>query len=202
MTISTFLNMLPTWEASGVCTEHTVLIISVRCGRYDTVGGKDDRTIESGKFLFLFPPGITVITHQMLVLLETWIIMCRKHFSVGIHINTRSFCLFQQVFYILQVMTGYQDTGILTHTDIHFRNLGITISLCIGLVEQCHHIHTILACLQYKTYQTLHISSRIGYHGECLHHEVDNLFIMFIQTISMLIIGSHALESEYSEFLE
>ncbi|MNW57900.1 hypothetical protein D3C74_357330 [compost metagenome] len=66
--------------------------------RNDTVGCHQNRAVESGEFLRLFPPGVAVIANKVAVFLESRIIMGGQHLAVGVDVDAGSFGLYQQLF--------------------------------------------------------------------------------------------------------
>ena len=56
-------------QAAGSCDVNTILVAGICTWRNDTVTCEQDRTVETFKFLFLLPPGVSVVSCQMLVLL-------------------------------------------------------------------------------------------------------------------------------------
>ena len=57
-----------------------------RTGRDKAVGRKQDNSIECLEIGCLFPPGATVVSYKMLILLESRVIMCGKHLAMCIDI--------------------------------------------------------------------------------------------------------------------
>ena len=72
--------------------EDTVSVAGFR--RHQTVGGKQDRSRDIGKFLLLIVPGGAEVAFQMWIGLQLWISVSRKHFAVGVNVDTFAFCLF------------------------------------------------------------------------------------------------------------
>ena len=98
------LNMLPARETRRVGGKHAVFIRGFRCGRHNAVGGKHDGTVEGLELFFLLPPCVAIVTHEVFVFFELWIIVCGQHFAVGINIHSRTFCLLKQLLNVLQVV--------------------------------------------------------------------------------------------------
>lgn len=104
--------------------------------------------MERFKFIFLFPPCIPIISHKVWIFFKSRVVVCRKHFRVCIDIYASSLSLFQQHFQVFQIMTGYENGRVVSDADIDFGNFRITISFCVGFVEESHAIHTIFADFQ------------------------------------------------------
>src|SRR5699024_7810969 len=47
---------------------------------YNTVSRKENWSVKGFKFFLLLPPGITIVTHKVIVFFEIRIIMSRQHF--------------------------------------------------------------------------------------------------------------------------
>ena len=134
MPVGIFLDVFPTGEARRVHRKHAVLVVGFWRRRHDTVGGKHDRTIECAELFFLFPPRVAVVSNQMLILFQFGIIVSGQHFAVGVHVNARSFGLFQQVFDVVQVVSRNQNARVLAHADVHFGYFGVAIRCGVGLI--------------------------------------------------------------------
>ena len=91
--------------------------------------------VETFKFFFLFPPGISIVSCQVLVFLQLRIVMCGKHFAVGIYIYSCTFGLFQQFFEVFQVVSADKNTRIVADADIYFGDFGISVAACIRFVQ-------------------------------------------------------------------
>ena len=84
----------------------------------------------------------------MRILLESRIIVRWEHFGVRVHIYTGTGGLLQQHLEVPQIVSGNQNPGGLANTEVDRRDFRITISLCIGFVQQCHAGNTILSGFQ------------------------------------------------------
>ena len=129
----------------------------------------------------------------MLVLLELRIVVGRKHLAMGIDIDARAFGLDEEIFDILQVVTGDEDARIAACADVHPGEFRITVCLGVGLVEECHHIHAVLSCFEHHAQQRVHISIRVTDGGECTAHEADDLAVLFSQMGCVLVVCCHTL---------
>ena len=194
--------MAATRITGGVGRENLVAIRRVGCGWYDTVGGEDNRTVEGGKLLALLPPRITIVTCKVSVFLECRIIMSRQHLAVRVDIHTRTLGLAQQFLQIVQIMSADQDTRILAHSDVHFRNLRMTVRFRMCPVEQCHHLYAHGTCFQCQCRQFGHGKIPHGGLAECPLQERMNTLVLISQTDGMIVIGRHSLQSVEHQFLK
>ena len=154
------------------------------------------------ELLFLLPPSITVVTHEVLVFLQLGIVVCRQHLTVGIDIDTRALGLLQEVSNIVEVVTTDENTRTLTYTNVHLCDLRLTVSSCVCLVEQCHHVNTVFTSGEKQLQQTVGSSVGVGDTSQSLSHEAGDSLIALSQTCCMLVVSSHAFESEYDSLLE
>ena len=105
-----------------------------RTGRDKAVGRKQDNSVECLEIRCLFPPGATVVSYKMLILLESRVIMCGKHLAMCIDIYACTFGLFQQVLNVSQVVPTDKYTRVLSYADIHFRNFRVAIGGSIRFI--------------------------------------------------------------------
>ena len=84
----------------------------------NTVGCQENRAFEGREFRPLFPPGAPVVACKMGVLFKCGIRIGREHFTMGVYIHSGPFGLFQEFLHILEIVTGDQDPGIGSDTDI------------------------------------------------------------------------------------
>ena len=151
-----FRDIMCAFQSAGSCDINTVFVSSVRTRGNDTVTGKQDRTVETFKFFFLFPPGISIVPRQVFVFLQLRIVMCGKHFAVGIYVYSRTFGLFQQFFEVFQVVSADKNARIVADTDINFSDFGISVAACIRFVQLCHSGYAMFPCFQSQLYQLFH----------------------------------------------
>ncbi len=57
---------------------------------------------------------------------------------MGVHIHTRSFGLFQELFHVLEIMTGDKGSRVASDTDIDLGDFRISIGGCVCLVKKGH----------------------------------------------------------------
>ena len=91
-------NVFPSWESRSVSSKDFVFVGGIGKRRYDAVGGEENRTIKSRKLCTLLPPRISVVAHKVLVFLESWIVVRRKHLAMGVDVYALPFRLFEQLF--------------------------------------------------------------------------------------------------------
>ena len=202
MSVGTRFNVLATRISGRVSGKHTLLICCIRERRHNTVGCKHNRTVERRKLLTLLPPRVSVVANKMLVLLESRIIVCRKHFAVRIYIHSRSLGLFQQVFDVMQVVSADQNTRILAHPDIHLCNLRIAVTGRICLVEQCHHLDTHLSRLHHLRHPFVGCQSADSNFRQCRLHERMNFPVAIPQTHGMFVISRHTFQTVNKQFFQ
>ena len=124
--------------------------------RNDTVCGHQDWSVKWLELFLLLPPSISVVSCEVLILLKEWIVVGRKHLGVGVNIYTGAFCLVKEHFQILKVMSGNQNSGIVTNTDIYGSDFRISVSGSICSVKKSHTLYAGLTGLQGKGYQIVY----------------------------------------------
>ena len=134
MPIGVGFDMFPTRETRRVHRKHAVFVVGFWRRRHDTVSCKHDRTIKCAELFFLFPPCVAVVSNQMLIFFQFGIIVRGQHFAVGVHVNARSFGLFQQVFDVVQVVSRNQNAWVFAHADVHFGYNGVAIRCGVGFI--------------------------------------------------------------------
>ncbi len=117
--------------------------------RHDAVGGEQDGAVEGIELFLLLPPGVAVVAHQVIVLLERGIVVRRQHLTVGVDVDTGILALLEQLFQVLEVVSGDQDAGASADADVHLGQLGLAVSRGVRLVEQGHDGDGGLACLHH-----------------------------------------------------
>ena len=169
-------------------------------GGDNAVGGHKDGALEGLEFLLLLPPGVAVVAHKVGVLLEGGIVVGGEHLTVGIYVHPGALGLLQQHLQVPQIVTGNQDAGVLAHTDGYLGNLGVSVGLGIGLVQQRHPLHAVLAGLhgqgnQIVCGQAVIQSGRQGPLEKSIH-----LAVVLKQGIGVLGVGGQALQAVGDEF--
>ena len=70
-----FGNISCTFQSAGTGNVDTVFVVCIRAGRYNTVTGKQYRTVEAFKLFFLLPPGVSVVSGKVFILFELRILV-------------------------------------------------------------------------------------------------------------------------------
>ena len=83
--------MLATRETCGTGGPEAIFITF--CRRNNAVGRHQNRPVKFLEFLFLLPPGVSIVACKILILLKGRIVMRRQHLGMGVHIHTASLCL-------------------------------------------------------------------------------------------------------------
>ena len=174
VSVRSSLYMFPSRVSCSVSSKYSILVRSLWRGRNDTVRSENNWSIEGIELLFLLPPGITIVTNQVLILLQLWVVVSWKHFTMGVNINTCALGLLQKVFYILKIVTANQDTWLLTYTDIDLCKLWVSVDFRIGFVKQCHDINSEFACCEHTIEQCFHARIRVSNRIKRFTHEVDD----------------------------
>ncbi|MNE25471.1 hypothetical protein D3C80_1188020 [compost metagenome] len=184
--------MLYTREAGIACCIQTVFIAVLR--RHDAVGRHQNRTVEAGKLLVLFPPGITVVADKVTVFLKGRIIVGRQHLAVCIHVHPGAFRLLQQLLHVLQVMSADQNPRITAYADVNLGDFRVAVCGCIGLIKQSHHINAVLAAFQNQSGK-LSCAQRVIQRGsEAFFHKSMCAGITEAQHCRMLHVSRHPLQ--------
>ena len=97
--------------------EEAILVAILR--RNNAVRRHEDRTVELLKLLFLQPPRIAVVAHEVIVLLECGVVMRGDHLAVRINIDARALRLLQETLKILEIMPRNEDAGTIADTELH-----------------------------------------------------------------------------------
>ena len=194
-------DVLPTRITGGIGSENTILIIGVGQWRYNAVGSKYYRAIERTEFFFLTPPCVAIITHEVLIFLEYWIVVAWEHFAMGVDINARPFSLLEELFEVAQVMPRDENTRTVAHSDIDARDFGITIRSGVGLVEQRHSRNAIFAHAKHERIERIGRGIGVGDVVKSFAHKCDKAVVAMSQAGSVFIIGCYSFEAEHYDFL-
>ena len=92
-TILSIRNMLHSCISNCSSGKYPIFIAIPR--RNKTICSHKYGTIKFFKLFILFPPGITIISYKMFILLKSWIVISRQHLTMSININSSSFSLLQ-----------------------------------------------------------------------------------------------------------
>ena len=111
------------------CCEDAVGIACLR--RHQAVRREQYRSGDSGKFFLLILPGRSEVALQMRVLVQLWIGMSGKHFTMGVDVDPFSFGLFEKLLQIIKIMSRDNDerTFFNGQTDLSRRR----IAVCLGI---------------------------------------------------------------------
>ena len=169
-------------------------------GWNEAVGGQQDRSVKAFKLLGLLMPCTTVICHQIRIFFQFRIAVGCQHLSMGIDIHSGSLCLFQKHLQITKIMAGNQDSGVLSHPDIHFRCHRISIGFGIGFIQRGHGQHAIVSDFQGTGDQLSAADLIIIEHGQHAFHEFRKAFIPGTQHVGMIGISSQPLQSVHDQF--
>ena len=89
-----FGNMFGSRIARGICGEKLIQVCVVILKGNDTVGGHEYGTVEGLELLVLMPPGTAIVSYEVVIFLESGVVVCRKHLAMSIDVNTCPLCLF------------------------------------------------------------------------------------------------------------
>ena len=126
--------------------------------------------------------------------------MRRKHFGVRIDIHTGSGSLFQKHLEVPQIVSGNQDPGVLANTEVDRRDFRITISLCIGFVQQCHAGNTILSGFQSQGDEVIERKRIVQSFCKSALQKCIDLLIILKQGIGMFRVCRQAFQTISDEF--
>ena len=130
------------------CTGGVEAVFIAVLRRHDAVGRHKDRSVEALKLFFLFPPCISIVADEVRILLESRIVVGRKHLGMGVYIYTGSLCLDQQHLKVAQIVAGNQNARALADTNVYTGHFRMTVSAGIGCIQQSHTLHTVFSGLQ------------------------------------------------------
>jgi len=121
--------------------------------------------------------------------------MSRKHFAVGIDINSCSYCLLQQVFHIAEVMAGNQDARVFAHTGIYRGDFGMTIGGGVSFVKQCHCLDGDSTGFKHQCSQFV-CRQLFGERRKPFYIKSIDIVIMIIEHCCMVCIGGKSLQTK------
>ena len=185
--------------ARHACGKELVSVGVVLFQRHQAVGGHENGTVERFELLVLFPPGVAVISHEVIVFFKGGIIVCRKHFAVGIYVHPGAFGLFEKILHIPKVMAADENARIVPNADIHLGDFRIAVGRGVGLVQKRHGLYGFLSCLEHQSRHGIH-RKILGGGGEGGHEEIVDLGIFIIQYRRMFRIGGDSLEPYDEQF--
>ena len=118
-----------------------------------------------------------------------------QHLRVGVDVHPGALGLLQKHLQIPQIMPGYQDARILPHADLYPGDLRVAVAAGIGLIQQGHALHAVLARLQHQSRQFLQGQTVIQRGSQSTLQERIHLLIGAQQSVGMLGVGSQPLQS-------
>lgn len=96
---------------SGRVRISLVLRLPVRLhGLDEAVRSQDDRAREGGEVDLLVLPSTSVVSDEVLELLELRVAVGWEHFTVSVNVYSSSFGLYQEVVEVVDIVPGNEDT--------------------------------------------------------------------------------------------
>ena len=176
--------------------EYTIRIAGFR--RHQAVGRKQDRSRNVSEFFLLIVPCGTEISFQMRISFQFRICVCRKHLTVGIDIDSFSFCLFQKKLQVFQVVPADHDKRSFFYCEGNSDRNRITVGLCVCLIQKRHAFQVDLAHFHYKGEELLHVQIFADGKHSFIEESVD-FFVGISQYHSVVRICRHSSESEQNQ---
>ena len=164
-------------------------------GGHDAVGGHEDGAAEGLELLLLLPPGVAVVAHEVGVLLEGGVVVGGEHLGVGVHVHPGALGLLQQQLQVPQVVAGDQNAGVPAHADVDPGDLGIAVGGGVGLVQEGHALHAVLARLQGQGGELVAGEAVVQGGGQGLLQEGVHRGVGLAQGICVLGVGGQALQA-------
>ena len=195
-------DMLEAGITGGVGSEHAVLVVGVGQGRHDAVGREENRPVEGAELFALFPPGVAIVAHEVLILLEGRIVVTREHLAVCVDVHTLVLGLFQQVLQVAQVVTADEDSRTVAYADVHPCHLGLSVTGGVGCVEQRHGLHAEFTGLHHEVDQLVDRRLAGGDSCQCMLHELMDGLVVVVKTHRMFQIRCHTLQSVDHQLLQ
>ena len=186
----------PTGHAGGV----NAILIGL-FNRGNTVGGHQNRAVKGGELLVLQPPGVTVIADEMIIFLESRIIIGRQHFAVGININTSACGLLEEFFHVFEIMAGDQNTGVVAHTNVDTGDFRIAVGCRMGLIEQGHGRHGDLTTFQHLANHFIDTQVARG-RSKGRNHEIVDFRLLKTEHRSVIGVSCHPLKTVNQQFTQ
>ena len=70
--------------------------------------------------------------------------MPREHFTMRVHVYSRTFSLTQKILQVVQVVSADQDTRILPYSDVYLCQFRMSVAGGVGTVQQGHYLYSVL----------------------------------------------------------
>lgn len=119
-----------------------------------------------------------------------------------VHVHSRAFRLLKQFFEVFQVVPADEDTRIVAHSDVHFRNLRIAVCARVGGIEHSHRRYAVPSRFQRQPDKFLHADVRACELHQRMLHESENLRRFVSQIAGVFGIGGHSLQSVVHQLLQ
>ena len=156
--------------------------------------------MEGLELFLLLPPGIAVVAHKVGVFLESRVVVGGQHLGVGVDVHPGAGGLLQQHLQVPQVMAGHQNAGVGPHADVDPGDFGVAVGRGVGLVQQGHARHTVLAGFQGQGHQVVGGQAVIQRGGQGALQKGVHLGVVLQQGVGVLGIGGKSLEAVGDQF--
>ncbi len=165
----------------------------------EAVRGHQDRPVEGLELLVLLPPGVPIVPDEMAVLLERRVVIGRQHFAVRVDIHAGSLRLLEEFFHVAEVMAADQDARIAANADVHFRDFGVAVRGCVGLVQESHGFDSLFPGFHNHSD---HLVDRqvLRRRRQRLHEEVVNGFVLIAEHRGMIGVSRDTLQADDEQF--
>ena len=180
----------------------TVGVSGILAWRHDTVGSKYEAAVECLEFIHLFPPCVAIVSGEMRIFLEEWIILSGEHLGVCIYIHSCSGGLFEEFLKVVEVMPGYEDTGVIAYAYIHLCDLGVAISSGVRAVKESHSFHAALAHIEHKLHELIDSDILAAHLFEHFLYICVDIVILIFEVGGMAGISSRTLGTIYSQLFQ
>ena len=101
--------------------------------------------------------------------------------------------LLRQLLQILQIMAGYQNTGVLSDANIYLGDLRISVSACICSIQKSHTIYAELTAFKSQSDKIIYSQAVVQCLSQSRLDESINFFIVLKKRICMLRVSSQIL---------
>ena len=126
--------------------------------------------------------------------------MCRQHLRMSIDINTGALGLLQELLQILQIMSGYQNTGVLSDANIYLGDLRISVSAGICSIQKSHTIYAELTAFKSQSDKIIYSQAVVQCLSQSRLDESINFFIVLKKRICILRVSSQTLQTVSDQF--
>ncbi len=160
--------------------------------RHQAVGCKQHRGGDVLEFLLLALPGGSEVSSKVRILVQTGIAVGRKHFAMGINIDTGSFRLFEKLVQVFQIVPGNNDEGTFFDVRVHSCRNGIAEGGRVGGIQKLHAAIVDPAKLHNQG-KPFFGGMRFGQLGEPAVKPAVHFCVMKAEPGGVMRIGSHSL---------